>query len=381
MQLSLQREPGFFIGAGIGNLATTVIVARDAAAGHVVATAARAIRRAFVDGAECPLGYLSTLRTAGEVRNTTVVARGYRYLKLQHADGRVPYYVTTILEGNEEARRILTSGRAGLPAYVSYGKLRTFLLPLYGFRRRCRGSGVVRGAAPEALPAALACLNRFNAGLQFAPAYRLEDLVPGPAGSVSLRSPSLTPGGPIRATLRDRSAAGEPCHAVEDLATDSGMLHGLSPANLYLRLQGSEVAGTMAVWNQNGFKQSVVAGYSRGLAVARPALALAARFGLAPRLPPIGRSLPCLYAALISSRDSDVAVFQELLDAVLADYTNSGYAYLLLGLSGRHPFSRVVEKQSVMTIDSGIYLVCWPDCDPASLPSTDLVPHLEVATL
>jgi len=340
LRLSLQREPDFFPGAEIGNLATTVIVARDTLTGAVVSTAGRAVRRAFVDGYERPLGYLSALRARDDVRKTTLLARGYRHIRLQHADGLVPYYVTTILDGNEEARRILTSGRAGLPAYVPYGKLRTHMLPLYGLRRRFRGGGVTRGATPEALAGALACLNQFNTNLQFAPAYRLKDF-----------------------------------------GADSRMLHGLSAGDLYLCFRGREIAGTMAVWNQNGFKQSVVVGYSRRLAAIRPALTLAARFGLAPRLPRKGQSLPCLYAALISSRDSDAAVFQELLDAALTDWTNAGYAYLLLGLCDRHPFSPIVEKRSVMSIDSGIYVVYWPDCKPDRLPSTSRIPHLEVATL
>jgi len=340
MQLSLEREPDFFIGAGIGNLASTVMVARDTWSGAVVATAGRAIRRAFIDGRERPLGYLSTLRTREEVRKSTVLARGYRQIKLQHADGLVPYYVTTILDGNQEARRILTSGRAGLPAYVPYGKLRTYLLPLYGLRRRFRGAGVTRGAAREALPGALACLNRFNTDLQFAPAYRLEDF-----------------------------------------GANSRMLHGLAAGDLYLCSKGREIAGTMAVWNQNGFKQSVVAGYSRSLAAVRPALTLAATLGLAPRLPPKGQSLPCLYAALISSRDSDVAVFQQLLDTVLTDWNNAGCAYLLVGLCDGHPFSPTVARRSVMTIDSEIYIVYWQDSKPDRLPSTARIPHLEVATL
>jgi hypothetical protein len=285
------------------------------------------------------LGYLSGLRTRDDARKTTLLARGYRHLKLQHADGRVPYYVTTILGGNEEARRILTSGRAGLPIYFPYGKLRTYMLPLYGRRRRFRRGNVTR-ATSETLPCALAGLNRFNSGLQFAPAYTLQDF-----------------------------------------ATDSPMLRGLSAGDLFLCYRGREIAGTMAAWNQNGFKQSVVAGYSGLLAATRPILSIAARFGLAPRLPKKGGSLPCLYAALISSRDSDPAVFEELLGAVLADWANAGYAYLLLGLCDRHPFISIVERQSVLTLESEIYVVYWQDSKPHRLPSTELIPHLEVATL
>jgi hypothetical protein len=340
IKLSLQREPNFFTGAGLGSVDTTEIVARDTSTGAVVATACRSIRRAFIGGSESPLGYLSGLRIRDDVRRLALLPRGYRHIKLLHADGRVPYYVTTILDGNQQARRILTSGRAGLPAYIPYGKLRTYLLPLYGRTRRTRSGAVTRGAPPAALPAALACLNRYNSGFEFAPAYR-----------------------------------------VEDFDADSRMLHGLSTSDLYLCRRGREIAGTMAVWDQSRFKQSVVAGYSRYLAAIRPALLLGARFGLAPRLPREGESLPCLYAALMSSRGSDAAVFQELLEAALLDWTNAGYAYLLLGLCDGHPMGPIVAKQSVMSIDSGIYVVYWLDSKPDPLPCASRIPHLEVATL
>jgi hypothetical protein len=302
--------------------------------------AERSIRRAYVDGSESRVGYLSGLRLSEEARNTSLLARFYRRLRDLHTDGRAPFYLTTILSGNQEARRVLTSGRAGLPAYVPYGRLRTYLLPLYRRRRGTPAGGVVRGASPDALPAALACLHRFNAAFQFAPAYRAEDFQAG-----------------------------------------SPVLHALSAADLYLAFRGSEIAGTLAVWDQNGFKQSVVAGYSPGLAAIRPALALAARFGMAPRLPRQGQSLPCLYAALISSRDADEALFRGLLDTVLTERANAGYAYLLLGLCQGHPFCEVAGRRAVMTIDSEIYVVYWPDAPPDRLPSGGRTAHLEIATL
>ena len=340
LRLSFQREPNFFMAAEAGNLATSVLVGRELATGRVVAAATRSIRRAYVDGNERQMGYLSSLRLAEDARKTSLLARGYRHLRQRHGDGCEPFDVTTILDGNEEARRILTSGRAGLPAYVPYGKLCTYMLPLYRRRKRVSTGGVSRGVSPEMLPSVFACLNRFNAGFQFAPAYR-----------------------------------------IEDLSADSRVLHGLSREDFYACVRGQEVAGTLAVWDQNGFKQSVVAGYSRGLSVIRPVLAVAARLGLAPRLPQKGQSLPCLYAALVSSRESDERVFRELLDMVLTERSDAGYAYLLLGLCDRHPFCGVAEKRSAMRIDSEIYLVYWQDSESGPLPSRDLIPHLEVATL
>lgn len=340
MRLSFQREPNFFVAAEAGNLATSVFVGRESATGRVAATATRSIRRAYVDGNERQVGYLSSLRLADDARRTDLLARFYRHLQQLHGDGRVPFYLTTILDGNKEAQRILTSGRAGLPAYVPYGRLRTYMLPLYRRRKRTLGGTVSRGVAPERLPGVFSCLNRFNAGLQFAPVY-----------------------------------------GAEDLSAGSRVLHGLSREDFYVSVCGQEVAGTLAVWDQNRFKQAVVAGYSSGLATIRPLLAVAARLGLAPRLPHKGQSLPCLYAALVSSRESDEGVFRELVETVLTERSGAGYAYLLLGLCDRHPFCGVAEKRSVMRIDSEIYLVYWQDSEPGPLPSKSRIPHLEVATL
>jgi hypothetical protein len=340
MRLSFQREPDFFAAARVGNLSTSVFVGRHLETGRVIGTATRAFRRVYIDGYERHVGYLSSLRLAEEMRKTSLLARFYRRLRELHSDGCVPFYITTILDGNREARRILTSGRAGLPVYVPYGKHHTYLLPLYRRRRRVAAESVFRGPASKLLPAVFECLNRFHANFQFAPVYR-----------------------------------------IEDLAADSRMLLGLSESDLYVASRGQEVLGTMAVWDQNRFKQSVVAGYSRGLTIIRPMLAPAARFGLAPRLPHKGQSLPCLYAALVSSRDSDEAVFRELLDTALTERSGTGYAYLVLGLCDRHPFCEIAEKRSAMRIESQIYLVYWRDIDPGPLPSSERIPHLEVATL
>ena len=119
----------------------------------------------------------------------------------------------------------------------------------------------------------------------------------------------------------------------------------------------------------------------RELAALRPFLSIGSHFGLAPRLPAVGHSLPCLYSALLSSRDSNLEIFGELFDTVVAERSQTGFAYLLLGLSDRHPFCKIVERRAAMKIVSTIYLVHWRDCAPDDLPSIEMIPHLEIATL
>jgi hypothetical protein len=286
------------------------------------------------------MGYLSSLRILKDAAGSTLLARGYRYLRELHNDAHAPYYVTTILEGNRAAEKILTSERAGLPKYIPFGRLHTYMVPLYRRARRMARSNVTRCAVSADLPLALECLNQFNAGLQFAPVYK-----------------------------------------PEDFSICSRMLPGLSPSDLYLHCCGETIDGTLAVWDQHRFKQAVVTGYSPWLAALRPFLAFGSRFGLAPRLPAAGHTLPCLYAALVSSRDSNQEIFEELLETVVAERSQTGFAYLLLGLSDRHPFCKVVEQRAAMKIASTIYLVYWRDCAPDRPPSRERIPHLEIATL
>jgi hypothetical protein len=340
MRLSLEREPDFFRAAAIGNTATEVIVGRETYSGRVVSTASRAMRRVYVDGLEQSLGYLSSLRIHKDAAGSMLLARGYQYLRELHGDGQTPYYITTILDGNRAAEKLLTSERAGLPAYIPFGRLYTYLIPLYRHTRRVARSSVTRCADSADLHPALDCLNSFNANLQFAPVYKPEDFGVG-----------------------------------------SRMLPGLFVGDLYLHRSGKIIDGTLAVWDQQPFKQEVVSGYAPWLAALRPLLAFGSRFGFAPRLPAVGHTLPCLYAALVSSRDASQDIFEELFETVVAERSQAGYAYLLLGLSDRHPFCPVVERRAAMKIASTIYLVYWRDCAPDQLPSRERIPHLEVATL
>src|SRR5918996_5106048 len=117
IELAFLREPSFFVAARAGNRETQTIVWRDVEAGELVGLGERSIRAAYVDGEPAAVGYLSNLRGAVEWRKSLGLARGYAYLRTLHGDGKVPFYVTTILEDNVEAIALLTSERARLPRY------------------------------------------------------------------------------------------------------------------------------------------------------------------------------------------------------------------------------------------------------------------------
>ncbi len=338
ISLAFCREPSFSLAGRAGNLESQPIVSRDGETGEIVGVGERSIRRAYVDGRATALGYLSNLRGAVERRSGLGLARGYRYLRSLHADGKAPFYVTTILEQNADAMALLTSGRGGLPTYERVATLVTYLVPIHR-RRRAPGGGLVERVGPDALRDAVACLDAWNRRHQFAPVYEWDDL-----------------------------------------AGRTGLLPDFSPENLYAARDGDRVVGTLGVWDQSGFKQTVVSSYSRRVARARPLYNAYAALRGVPGLPAERTELGLLYGAFLSATDASSAVAEALLERAAADWAGRGASYLVLGLAEGHPLSAALAEHAARRLESGVYAVYWPDEVVATFDRERRV-HLEVATL
>src|SRR6202034_3474548 len=102
----------------------------------------RSIRLRYVNGRPEPIGYLGSLRVLKGHRNRGLVARGYKFLHELHGDQRTSLYLTTIAAGNDAVIRLLTSRRAGLPAYHYAGDYCTLAIPLTRRRRTVVPSGL-----------------------------------------------------------------------------------------------------------------------------------------------------------------------------------------------------------------------------------------------
>lgn len=341
VSLSFQREPSFFAAEQIGSLDSQVIAVQDVGSNAIVGLGCRSFRKMFIDGKVEVGGYLSSLRGLPEVRRGTLLARGYHFLKDLHADGRVPYYVTSIFDDNQYASELLTSRRAGLPVYHPLGRLNTYLIPLYGLRRQPRPSEeVIRGASGDLLRAAVERINSYNQGHQFAPWY-----------------------------------------SSEHFQAVSHMLPGFCSENLFCYRDDGGVTATLGVWDQTSFKQSVVTGYSWRYRLASPVCAAGAWLGLAPRLPEIGGSFPYLYAAFLSHLPGCLPHLEALLLTALRDWSRKGYGYLMAGCHDASPVNELLQRYSVSRKSSSLYLVYWEDMLDSPLPSFDPIPHLEIATL
>jgi hypothetical protein len=343
IQVAFHREPSYFDAASVDGRFRQTIACRDTESGRIVGFGSRSIAERYVNGISAPVGYLSALRLLKEHRSRGLVARGYAcFRKLHAADNRTPLYLTTIAEGNQAALAVLTTGRAGLPAYHDAGRFYTVAIPIK--RRRALPSNDFQGTIRSAT-----------------------------AGDAPMILDYLAQHGPARQFF--------PCYAAADIFSAQGLLKSLTPDRLLLAFDAGRLAGILAGWDQMAFRQSIVHGYSGALRYARPIYnAWAWARGLPP-LPAVGSPFRYLIGALPVVADHRSEVFRALVDELLCRAAGWPYQYLLVGLHESDPLLPEVRRRSATEYKTRLFLVCWDDGEPLRESLDGRPPYLELGSL
>ena len=332
IELAFLREPNYFLASGIQAPFHQVVVARDTSDGQPVGVGLRGIRPAWINGRRSQIGYLGDLRLDARHRGGSLVARGYRFFRELHADGRAHLYLTVIADGNELAHRTIASGRAGLPRYRPLGRLFTPAISLGGRARRTQSPVTIARGTDVSSAELFGCLERNLSRRQFAP--------------------------------------------VPDLAAC-----GLRPADFYVAMRGRSVVGAVARWDQTAVRQTRVVRYHGALRLLRPIInASAGLTGLAP-LPPAGRNLRSFYAAFVAVDDDDVAVFSALLRRIRDDHACGPYQYFVVGLHERDPLMAAIDGFRLTPFHARVFAVHFDDGASAFDALDGRVPYVEAATL
>ncbi len=342
VRLRIEKEPGFFDAFEVEGERGDVLLARDEVRREIVGVGARAEKACFVNGRPAPTGYLSTLRIDPAFRGGKVLKAGYLKMREMHDAGTAKLYTTTIMSGNVPAVRALTQGRPGLPLYRDFGGYATHI---YGAARNPWGRpadiGRVRPASGGDLPALAEFWRRVGSARQFFPVYE----------------------------------AGH-------LAEAGGLLRGLSPEEVLVLEIDGRIVGTAALWNQMGFRQWIIDGYSTRAGLLRPAWNAFARLTGRPRFPAAGRALDYRFLALFVIEGDSRGVAERLLHALWQKAaTEAPDGLIVAGIHERDPLASLLARPPSVRFDSRLFVVHWEDGREAFESLDDRVPYLEAGSL
>lgn len=315
VSVGFEREPGYFRGADLAGGVDQTIVAHDGA--RLVCMGRCTDRECWVDGRETRVGYLAELRLDAAARGRFGILRwGYEFFRELHRDDPAAVYFTSIAADNERARRLLESGVRGLPAYAFLSALDTLLVAV---PRRVRTSRLrVECATQERVPDLLRVLNAHGLRHQFAAVWTAERL----------------------AALAE---------------------HGLPLERFLLACDGDEIVACGALWDQRGFRQTVIHGYSRSLAIARPFVSFASHILGTPRLPLPGTVLAHAFLSPLAFVKGAEAMLPDFIEAFFPLAAQSGVEFLTLALPTTDPRLPALRRRfSTRTWRSRLYRVSWP---------------------
>lgn len=299
--ITFRREPDYFAGLHLQGRSTEVIKCTDRQTGTIVGMAARSLSLRRLDGEPLEVAYLSDLRGDERHRGGTLLARGFRHLQASHRGHPTALSFAVIYEGNEPARRLLTSGRAGLPSLRQVDRLLTPAIHLDVPRSPLRIDGLeLRRARPDERAQIVALLAREWRRKQLAPADPDAELADG-----AMRTVSIT--------------------------------------DFFVAARGAEIVGCLAAWDQSRLRQTHVEAYGGPLRWLRPLYnAIAAVSPLKP-LPAPSRPIPYLYLGLVAIDRNDPVVLAALLRHAYNALRRGPWSYAILGLCESDPLSTVLR--------------------------------------
>lgn len=324
IHLSYEREPSFWASAGLEGPHQQTMIVRDQA-GRSVGMGSRSVRTLFVNGEARPVGYMSQMRVDPAypwgIALPKVLAQGWRYFRQWHQDGLTPYYLVSLVANDNVAYRMMTLGLPDWPTLQSVGGLLTFGLHVRRAKSvpRLPKDMTMRRAREDDRAAIVECLDRNGRPRNFSPVWE--------AGTLG----------------------------------DQAVTPGLDLDDFWLVEKGSQVVGTLARWNQQSFKQSVVRGYDVQWVRVRTLVNTLAWFGFAPHLPAIGKQVRHSFASHLAVDNDDPVVASALIAAVFNSALIAGDDYLMLGMDSDSAFSQLVRRYRRVVYATQLFLAAWGD--------------------
>ena len=329
--LTFEREPSYFQGTAVAGGADQTIVAfeRD----RLLCMGRSTIREAWLNGRARRVGYLAELRLDAAAQGRIDILRGgYRFFHELQRASPADFTFTSIAADNTRARRFLERGLPGLPNYEFLDGLTTLLISTKPRRLFARpGRNLLETATAEEL-----------------------------------------------AEFLDNSAS---CHQLASTWTPNRVLglgtHGLAVDAFGVVRTNGRIIAAGALWDQRSFRQTVIRGYSRSLACARPfANTLGALFGLSA-FPRVGSVLSHAFLSPLAASPDVASLLPRVVSAFCRRAAAKGIDYLTLALPSND--TRLAELRRCFrprTYASRLYRVRWPGEPAFEIDSRSFLPDV-----
>lgn len=325
ISVSLEREPDYFHGVDIGGAKDETIVVYEGE--QLLCMGKCSVRARMIGGRRRQVGYLGELRLDAAAQGRfEVVRRGYDFFRALHGRAPADFYFTSIAADNLRARRLLESGVRGLPAYTFLTEFVTLFVPVprRASERRFTGESVT----PPQVPEVTAFLNEQASRYQLAACWTEAE---------------------VRGLAR----------------------HGLRDDDFRVMRDGGRIVACGALWDQRGFRQTVIRGYSPALARLRPFINWGARFLPTPALPEIGTVVKSVFLAPFGAPVEAGERLPEFVRSFFPSARARGADFIVVGFEENDPRLAVLRKGfRTRSYASRLYGVSWPeDGIDAGLPA------------
>ncbi|WP_430460929.1 hypothetical protein ACQUQU_17145 [Thalassolituus sp. LLYu03] len=320
IRLTFERAPDYFHAAAISTEEPEIWV-MDKAGDGIIGTFSIGKRRVFINGQPEQVRYGSDLRIHPDHQGGRTLFRLFgRYRERMHND----WMQTVILDENEASLATVGSGRSILPQYIPAGHFTTWLISLR--RRERHPCSAVRRATAADVADMQAFFIQQAGQKQFFPYY-------------------------------DFSRIG----------TEDPYYRHLALRDFFILREHGVITGIAALWDQKGFKQTRVTGYSRSLRLLRPLVNGITRLTGHLPLPAVNSVSSYLALHCVLVKDNQPRRFARLLRTIRHALNDSGVQAIACGFDRRDPLLNVARQYPGHALHSRHFIATYHPENTASL--------------
>lgn len=317
------REPDYFLGTTVQGDPCHVLVARHQPDGELAGVMVRGERRLYLGGEATDVAYIGQIRIAARFQGRWLMQRAV--LEMAELRDRTALYFGVMSSDNPVAQGAIVGERPpGAPRITRAARLRSLAFVLHDHMRSGPASLPLTRADPGQLDELASFLRTHGPRRQLFPVIERHHL--------------------------------EASHAYR----------GLHPEDLSIVRRDGDIVGVLGSWDQSGFKQELVAGFSPRLRRLRPGYDLLARVLGGTRLPGVGEPVRTTFGCLHCQADDDPDVLAALLAGARARALEQGAAFLMVGFDERDPLLRSSGRRLAVSYRSDVILGSFDGGDPAA---------------